>query len=244
MWLLTLGIATPFIQQRLVRYFCDRLEVSGTVDIDKVLQSKATLASLAKALPTRSTWAGLVGQTPCISMARRPPTAVFGAAWIARIAICGRRQSPKSYGRYAALARVERHHSRPPFPPDACRSSRRPADHSRRRNGAGSVERAPQLKGGFTLRSKGRAIAWTAGMAASFLIAGYLVLQLAPQSLAFVLPDSWRERVGTQVEASLTEGATHCTSAGGVSALGAMAAGWPKAIPICRRSAFTSTTFR
>ncbi len=42
-WLITLGIAAPFIQQRLVRYFCDRLEVTGTVDIDKVLQSKAPL---------------------------------------------------------------------------------------------------------------------------------------------------------------------------------------------------------
>jgi uncharacterized membrane protein YjgN (DUF898 family) len=40
---LTLGIATPFIQQRLVRYFCDRVDVTGTVDIDKVLQSKAPL---------------------------------------------------------------------------------------------------------------------------------------------------------------------------------------------------------
>ena len=43
LWLLTLGIAAPFIQQRLVRYFCDRLEVTGTIDIDKVLQSKAPL---------------------------------------------------------------------------------------------------------------------------------------------------------------------------------------------------------
>ena len=43
LWMLTLGIATPFIQQRVVRYLCDRLEVTGTIDIDKVLQSKAPL---------------------------------------------------------------------------------------------------------------------------------------------------------------------------------------------------------
>ena len=86
------------------------------------------------------------------------------------------------------------------------------------------VVRAPQLKGGFRLKGKGRALAWTAGVAAGFVLAGYLVLQFAPQKLAFVLPDNWRDRVGGQVEASLTEGAAQCTSADGVAALGAMAA--------------------
>lgn len=50
LWALTLGMATPFIQQRLVRYFCDRLQVSGTVDIDKVLQSGAALDSMGEGL--------------------------------------------------------------------------------------------------------------------------------------------------------------------------------------------------
>jgi Zn-dependent protease with chaperone function len=86
------------------------------------------------------------------------------------------------------------------------------------------IARAPQLRGGFSLKGKGRAIAWTAGVAATFIVAGYLVLQFAPQRLAFVLPDSWRERVGIQVEAQLTEGAAQCNEAAGVSALAAMAA--------------------
>ena len=85
------------------------------------------------------------------------------------------------------------------------------------------IHRAPQLRGGFSLRGKGRAFAWTVGMAACFLIAGYLVLQLAPRQLAFALPDSWRDRVGGQVEVALTEGATVCNGTAGVSALGAMA---------------------
>lgn len=42
-WLLTLGIASPFVQQRLVRFLCDRLSVDGTVDIDKIRQSAAAL---------------------------------------------------------------------------------------------------------------------------------------------------------------------------------------------------------
>ena len=50
LWLVTLGIAAPFIQQRLIRYFCDRLDVTGTVDIDKVLQSKAPLDSMGEGL--------------------------------------------------------------------------------------------------------------------------------------------------------------------------------------------------
>lgn len=86
------------------------------------------------------------------------------------------------------------------------------------------IARAPQLKGGFSFKGAGRAAAWIGGSIAAIGIAGYLVLQFAPQRLAFVLPDSWRDRVGTQVEASLTEGARQCDGAEGVSALAAMAA--------------------
>jgi beta-barrel assembly-enhancing protease len=86
------------------------------------------------------------------------------------------------------------------------------------------LAQAPQLKGGFNFRGKGRVIAWTTGIAASFILVGYLVLQFAPQRLAFYLPESWRERVGGQVELSLTDGATQCKSADGVSAIAAMAA--------------------
>lgn len=86
------------------------------------------------------------------------------------------------------------------------------------------IARAPQLKGGFSLKGQGRTLAWVCGIAGSFMLAGYLVLQMAPQTLAFVLPDSWRERVGDQVETSLTEGAPLCTGPAGMSALSAMVA--------------------
>ena len=39
----TLGIATPYVQQRLIRYLCDRLHVSGTVDVDRIRQSQAAI---------------------------------------------------------------------------------------------------------------------------------------------------------------------------------------------------------
>lgn len=41
LWIFTIGIATPFIQQRTIRYMCDRLSVVGEVDIATILQSPA-----------------------------------------------------------------------------------------------------------------------------------------------------------------------------------------------------------
>jgi uncharacterized membrane protein YjgN (DUF898 family) len=46
----TLGIATPFAQQRLVRYLCDRLSAEGTVDIDSVLQSPVPVGRTGEGL--------------------------------------------------------------------------------------------------------------------------------------------------------------------------------------------------
>ncbi|MGQ0484256.1 MAG: YjgN family protein [Hyphomicrobiales bacterium] len=40
-WLLTLGIGAPFIQQRMIRFLCDRLTVLGTVDVNSIRQSTA-----------------------------------------------------------------------------------------------------------------------------------------------------------------------------------------------------------
>lgn len=37
----TLGVGRPFIQQRLIRYMCDRISVSGTIDVDHITQSMA-----------------------------------------------------------------------------------------------------------------------------------------------------------------------------------------------------------
>jgi len=39
----TLGIGRPFMQQRLIRYMCDRLEVVGTIDVHRIAQSQAAL---------------------------------------------------------------------------------------------------------------------------------------------------------------------------------------------------------
>ena len=84
--------------------------------------------------------------------------------------------------------------------------------------------RAPQLRRRLSDRSFGRGSAWAAGLVAAIFVAGYMVLQLVPQRIAFILPDSWRERVGAQVEAALSQGARQCSGAAGMQALAAIMA--------------------
>jgi uncharacterized membrane protein YjgN (DUF898 family) len=50
LWIVTLGIATPYIQQRLIRYICDRITVEGEVDVDRILQSRAPLSTTGEGL--------------------------------------------------------------------------------------------------------------------------------------------------------------------------------------------------
>lgn len=46
----TLGIARPFVQQRLVRFLCDRMTVEGTIDIDRIAQSTDPLDKTGEGL--------------------------------------------------------------------------------------------------------------------------------------------------------------------------------------------------
>ena len=86
------------------------------------------------------------------------------------------------------------------------------------------IAHAPHLKGGFHMKAVKRIAGWTAGSLAVTALGAYLVLQLAPSYLAFILPDSWRNRVGQQIEMSLTEGARQCHSTEGDTALAAVVA--------------------
>ena len=49
-FLFTIGIGMPFIQQRNIRYFCDRLTVDGTVDVESIRQSRQPLAKRGEGL--------------------------------------------------------------------------------------------------------------------------------------------------------------------------------------------------
>jgi predicted Zn-dependent protease len=74
------------------------------------------------------------------------------------------------------------------------------------------VARAPHLTGGFNARKAGRLAAIIA--ASALLAAGvlYITLSYAPQTLAFILPESWRNTLGDQVEATLSSGARLCAT--------------------------------
>ena len=84
--------------------------------------------------------------------------------------------------------------------------------------------KVPGLRGGFKMRRLVRPVVWIAAGFAAVVVAAYLAVQFAPQKLAFALPDSWRDRIGAQIEASLTEGARRCRTASGQAAISAMAA--------------------
>src|SRR5215212_9134532 len=61
------------------------------------------------------------------------------------------------------------------------------------------IAQAPHLAGGFNAKRASRAVAIIA--ASALITAGvlYLILSYAPETLAFVLPDSWRNSLGDQV---------------------------------------------
>ena len=46
----TLGIAVPFTVQRTVKYFVDRLEVDGWINVDQIVQSTAPVDSRGEGL--------------------------------------------------------------------------------------------------------------------------------------------------------------------------------------------------
>jgi uncharacterized membrane protein YjgN (DUF898 family) len=48
--LFTLGVATPFAQQRLIRYLCDRLSAEGTVNVNAIMQSREAVGRTGEGL--------------------------------------------------------------------------------------------------------------------------------------------------------------------------------------------------
>ncbi len=86
------------------------------------------------------------------------------------------------------------------------------------------IARARHLRGGVNVSRMARLLSWIAGGLILVAAAAYLTVQFAPKPIAFLLPDKWRDRVGAQIEASLTEGAAVCSNAAGQRALSAMMA--------------------
>jgi beta-barrel assembly-enhancing protease len=86
------------------------------------------------------------------------------------------------------------------------------------------VSRAPHLAGGLNVRKAGR---WAAIITVSALITLgvlYLTLSYAPQTLATMLPESWRKTLGDQIEATLSRGAKLCATSKTNATLSTLAA--------------------
>jgi predicted Zn-dependent protease len=81
------------------------------------------------------------------------------------------------------------------------------------------VAQAPHLRGGIAQRQVAKVAGWIAGGLALVAVLAYVVLQVAPQQLAMVMPDAWRQRIGQQVETYFVGGARRCNAAAGAAAL-------------------------
>ena len=62
------------------------------------------------------------------------------------------------------------------------------------------VAAAPHLKGGVTWRGTTRSVAPWAAVIGGLALVTYLVLSVAPEKLAYVMPENWRNRLGETTE--------------------------------------------
>ena len=93
------------------------------------------------------------------------------------------------------------------------------------------VSRSSHLKGGYSGRDIAHIFGWTIGGLAAVAVTGYIAMVLLPDRVAQILPDSWRNRVGHQMETSVVEGARICHTKAGDSALSALIANLAEGTP-------------
>lgn len=86
------------------------------------------------------------------------------------------------------------------------------------------IAQARHLRGGVNISRLARLMAWIGGGLALVGLVVYLTVQYAPKPIAFMLPDKWRDRVGVEIESSLTEGAKVCSNTAGQRAISAIMA--------------------
>ncbi len=84
------------------------------------------------------------------------------------------------------------------------------------------VSRSSHLKGGYSGRDIAHIIGWTLGGLVVVAALGYLSMVLLPDKVAHILPESWRNRVGSQMETAMAEGAKLCHTTAGDAALSSM----------------------
>ncbi len=98
------------------------------------------------------------------------------------------------------------------------------------------VSRSSHLKGGYSKSDLSHIFGWVLGGLAVVAALGYITVALLPDRVAHMMPESWRNRVGKQMETSLVDNARACHSPAGDAALGSMigalAEGTPELPPI------------
>jgi beta-barrel assembly-enhancing protease len=84
------------------------------------------------------------------------------------------------------------------------------------------LKKSPHLKGGYSKSDVGNIFGWTLGGLATVAGLAYFSMTFLPDHVAKILPDSWRNRVGHEMELAVVEGARVCSTPKGDSALGAL----------------------
>jgi Zn-dependent protease with chaperone function len=84
------------------------------------------------------------------------------------------------------------------------------------------ISRSPHLKGGYSGRDIAHIFGWTVGGLAAVAGIGYLALTFLPDRVAHILPNTWRDRVGKQIEDSMVSNSRICHSTLGDEALATM----------------------
>src|SRR5438105_4435426 len=81
------------------------------------------------------------------------------------------------------------------------------------------VRAAPHAGGAVNYQRVAKAAAVVAAALIATAVAIYAVLTLAPQRFAVLMPDSWRDRLGAEIERSFAAGAQECKANDGVAGL-------------------------
>lgn len=84
------------------------------------------------------------------------------------------------------------------------------------------IAQSPHLKGGYSRRDVGQLLGWTFGSLAFFALLGWLAMSVLPEPIARMLPHSWRERTGAQMEMAMVGTYKRCSTPEAERAFGSM----------------------
>ncbi len=87
------------------------------------------------------------------------------------------------------------------------------------------------LRGGYSVRDVANIVGWTAGGLAFCAALTYLAMWVLPDPIAHMLPQTWREKTGTEMETALAGGAKRCSTPAGEHALGTIVAALAEGTP-------------